>query len=60
MMVDSGLSPEVDDLADLNARLSDDNLFLAEALKLVIEETYSELRLQRGRLLPTLSRILIR
>lgn len=47
MMVDSGLSPEVDDLADLNARLSDDNLFLAEALKLVIEETYSGIALTK-------------
>ena len=47
-MVDSGLSPEVDDLADLNAWLSDDNLFPAEALSWLLKKLTQELRLQRG------------
>ncbi len=47
LMVDAGISAEVDDLADVDARLSDDNLFLSEALKVVIEETHSGIALTK-------------
>ncbi|PID41396.1 MAG: chemotaxis protein [Proteobacteria bacterium] len=47
IMVEAGLSKEVDDLAGAGSRASDDNLFLSEATKVVIEETHAGIALTK-------------
>ncbi|PIE42983.1 MAG: chemotaxis protein [Gammaproteobacteria bacterium] len=46
-MAETGLSSEVDDLANFDSCVSDDSLFLSEAMKVVIGETHSGIALTK-------------